>query len=53
MAGNAGCDMRLGSARETLAGLEAAVAVGYLGGVNGEVRRRLDHTIGTLVRILY
>ena len=42
----------LGSARETLAGLEAAEAVGYIGGVDAELRRRFDHIIGTLVRLV-
>ncbi len=42
----------LGSARETLAGLEAAQAVGYIGPVNRVVRRRFDHIIGTLVNLV-
>ena len=42
----------LGSARETLAGLQAAEAVGYIGGVDAELRRRFDHIIGTLVRLV-
>ena len=41
----------LGSARETLAGLEAAHAAGYLGPVPEAVRGRFNHIIGTLVRL--
>jgi four helix bundle protein len=43
----------LGSARETLANLEVAEAVGYIRDIDPELRRRLDHIIGTLVRNLY
>jgi four helix bundle protein len=42
----------LGSARETLAGLEAAEAVGYIDRLEPVVRRRFDHIIGTLVRLV-
>ena len=40
----------LGEARETLANLEVAEAIGYIPSVDVLVRRRLDHIIGTLVR---
>jgi len=43
----------LGSARETVANLEAAAAVGYIEQVDANLRRRFDHIIGTLVNILY
>jgi four helix bundle protein len=42
----------LGSARETLAGLEAAEAVGCIDRLEPVVRRRFDHIIGTLVRLV-
>ena len=42
----------LGSARETLAGLEAAEAVGYVGAMDATLRRRFDHIIGTLVKLV-
>ena len=42
----------LGSARETLAGLEAAEAVGYVEAIDGTLRRRFDHIIGTLVKLV-
>ncbi|HUH00781.1 MAG TPA: hypothetical protein VML75_02225 [Kofleriaceae bacterium] len=42
----------MGSARETLANLEAAEAIGYLAPIDSELRRRFDHIIGTLVRLL-
>lgn len=45
-------DDALGSARETLAGLEAAQAAGYIGGIEVDVRGRFDHIIGTLVRLV-
>ena len=41
----------LGEARETLANLEVAEAIGYITSVDGLVRRRLDHIIGTLIRL--
>ena len=43
----------LGSARETLANLEVAAAIGYIGELAPELQRRFDHVIGTLVRNLY
>jgi len=42
----------LGSARETLACLEVAVAFGYLGEVDGAMRARWDRIIGTLVKLV-
>ena len=43
----------LGSARETVANLEAAEALGYVGSIDAVLRNRFNHIIGTLVRILY
>ena len=43
----------LGSARETLANLEVAAAIGYLPDLPPALRRQLDRIIGTLVRNLY
>jgi four helix bundle protein len=45
-------DTALGSARETLVGLEAAEAAGYIGPMPSEVRARFDHIIGTLVNLV-
>jgi four helix bundle protein len=45
-------DDALGSARETLANLEAAEAVGYLRAIEPTLRNRLHHIIGTLVRLI-
>ncbi|HUH02255.1 MAG TPA: four helix bundle protein [Kofleriaceae bacterium] len=42
----------LGSARETLANLEAAEATGYLQPIDTELRNRFDHIIGTLVKLI-
>ena len=42
----------LGSLREVLACLEVAVALGYLSEVDPELRRRFDHVLGTLVRLV-
>ena len=42
----------LGSAREVLACLEVAEALGYLGGVVRPMRGRMDRIIGTLVRLV-
>jgi four helix bundle protein len=42
----------LGEARETLANLEVAEAIGYLPSVEPHVRERLDHIIGTLVNLV-
>ena len=43
----------LGSARETLANLEASEAVGYVHEVPAALRDHLDHIIGTLVKLVY
>ena len=45
-------DIALGEARETLAGLEVAEAVGYVRGLEAPLRRQFDHIIGTLVRLV-
>jgi four helix bundle protein len=45
-------DNALGSARETLANLEAAEAVGYIDPIDAARRARLDRVIGTLVNII-
>jgi four helix bundle protein len=45
-------DYALGEARETLANLEAAEAIGYVPGVDPQLRCRLDHIIGTLVNLV-
>src|SRR5688500_4252026 len=45
-------DHALAEARETLANLEAAEAIGYLPSVDAGVRDRLDHIIGTLVNLV-
>ena len=42
----------LGSARETFAGLEVAVAAGYLPGIDAAVCGRFDHIIGTLTKLV-
>ena len=42
----------LGSARETTACLEVAVALGYVEEVSAEVLAALDHVRGTLVKIV-
>ena len=42
----------LGSARETLANLEAAEAAGYIDQIDDEVRERMNHIIGTLVKLV-
>ena len=41
----------LGSALETRAGIEAAVAIGYLAAMPEELQGRLRHIIGVLVRV--
>ena len=41
----------LGSARETLANLEVAEAIGYVGRLDPALLDRLDHIIGTLVAV--
>ncbi len=42
----------LGSARESLANLECAAAVGYTEPIDRAMRNKFDHIIGTLVRIV-
>jgi four helix bundle protein len=42
----------LGEARETLANLETAEAIGYLPSIEAQLRQRLDHIIGTLVNLV-
>jgi four helix bundle protein len=42
----------LGEARETLANLETAEAIGYISKIETHVRKRLDHIIGTLVNLV-
>ena len=42
----------MGSAREVLACFDAAEAMRYVAEVDGDVRRRLDVIIGTLVRVV-
>jgi four helix bundle protein len=44
-------DSALGSARETLANLEAAEAIGYLPPLSDVLRVRLNRIIGTLVKL--
>ena len=46
-------DTALMEARETLTNLEAAEAIGYIRRIDPTLRGRLNHIIGTLVRILY
>ena len=46
-------EIALGEARETLANLEAAAAVGYVPKINAATRSRFDHVIGTLVRLVH
>jgi hypothetical protein len=41
----------LGSARETLACLEVALALGHVGALNDELGGRFNRIIGTLVRL--
>ena len=42
----------LGSMRELLSCLEVAAALGYVPPVDAELRRRFDHVIGTLVKLV-
>ena len=46
-------DIALGEARETLAGLQVAEAMGYVPKLDARLLERMNHVIGTLVRILY
>ena len=41
----------LGSARESLANLECASAIGYLTSIDFELREMFRHVIGTLVKV--
>ena len=43
----------LGSLRETMAGIEVAVAFGYLGGNDGELRGALDRVAAMCWRLLF
>jgi four helix bundle protein len=45
-------DIALGEARETLANLVVATAVGYMPVVDAGLRRQLNQIIGTLVNII-
>jgi four helix bundle protein len=45
-------DIALGEARETLACLHAALAIGFIKGIAPSLQRKLDHIIGTLVNVL-
>jgi four helix bundle protein len=42
----------LGSLREVLACFEVAAALGYLPEIDGVLRKRFDHVLGTLVRLV-
>jgi four helix bundle protein len=42
----------LGSLREVLACFEVAAALGYMPDVHPTLRRRFDHVLGTLVRLV-
>ena len=46
-------DDALGSARETVANLESAEAIGYIGPMDPNLRGKLDHIIGVLVKIVH
>ncbi len=46
-------EIALGEARETLANLEAAEAMGYVPPLAPDLRARFNHIIGTLVRIVH
>jgi hypothetical protein len=45
-------EIALGEARETLANLETAEAIGYVDCVGNEMRQHFDHIIGTLVNLV-
>ena len=45
-------DDALGSARESLANLEAAEAASYIRDIDPELRNRFNHIIGTLVNLV-
>ena len=42
----------LGSARETMANLEVAEAIGFIGAIDPVLRDRLDQIIATLVKLV-
>jgi hypothetical protein len=42
----------LGSLRAVLASCEVGAALGYIPEVDAELRRRLDHVLGTLVKLV-
>jgi hypothetical protein len=44
--------LALAEARETLANLEVATAIGYMPLVEADLRRHLNQIIGTLVNII-
>ena len=46
-------DIALGEARETLACLEVAAAIGYVRCIEPRLRQRFDHIIGTLIRLVH
>ncbi len=46
-------DNALGSARETVANLESAEAIGYVGPMDPDLRNKLNHIIGVLVKIVH
>jgi four helix bundle protein len=45
-------DIALGEARETLACLHTALAIGYIVGIAPSLQSKLDQIIGTLVNLL-
>ena len=45
-------DLALGEAREVVANLEVAAAIGYLPSIDAGLRRQLNQIIGTLVNII-
>ena len=45
-------DQALGSARETFATLETSEASGYISHIDAAMRNRLNHIIGTLVKLV-
>ncbi len=47
------CEIALGEARETLANRETAEAIGYIPRIGTDVRTRLDHIIGMLVKLVH
>jgi len=45
-------DVALGEARETLANLEVAAAIGYTAAIDADLHRQLNQIIGTLVNVI-